>query len=389
MTERDVSRRVTAILGRNVVASRPLGGGCVADVRELELEGGFRCVAKVAAAGGLEVEGWMLKYLAANTPLPVPAVLYADDRLLLLERVACDRGGISSSVEREAADHLAALHQVTSTRFGLERDTTIGGLLQPNPWSVSWREFFRDQRLLHIGRRALDAGAISGACFSRTSGSLSRAALRSYTATCGRETCSFEAAAWLRSSIRRSTSPTLRSNSPSSAFSRHSLTISSGAMPSIEKSLPGFSNFGGISTIGTRYWSTRSFLDRHTRKPYSAPSCVLSADDALFLATATRVAGRPPGEGAGRVCARGRVRGCRATHEPAHGSEGKALAQRWPPARAGNVSARSPTHRLRKNSLEMMAPGYSNRSTFGVRSGASSGVVTNECIQSHTELGQR
>jgi fructosamine-3-kinase len=167
MTERDVSRRVTAILGRNVVASRPLGGGCVADVRELELEGGFCCVAKVAATGGLEVEGWMLKYLAANTPLPVPAVLYADDRLLLLERVACDRGGISSSVEREAADHLAALHQVTSTRFGLERDTTIGGLLQPNPWSVSWREFFRDQRLLHIGRRALDAGAISGACFSR------------------------------------------------------------------------------------------------------------------------------------------------------------------------------------------------------------------------------
>jgi fructosamine-3-kinase len=167
MTGTDVTRRIAVALGRGVVASRPLGGGCVADVRELELDDGAHCVVKIAAAGGLEVEGWMLRYLSARTRLPVPAVLHAEDTMLVLERVACDASGIGPAAERDAADHLAALHEVKCARFGLERDTVIGGLRQPNPWSESWCGFFRDHRLLFMGRRALDADAITAACFSR------------------------------------------------------------------------------------------------------------------------------------------------------------------------------------------------------------------------------
>jgi fructosamine-3-kinase len=167
MTPFELSERIAAALGRAVVATRPLGGGCVADVRAVELDDGSRCVVKLAVAGGLEIEAWMLRYLATRTRLPVPAVLHSDDTLLVLQHVICDEGRIGPTAERDAADHLAALHEVSCARFGLERDTVIGGLPQPNPWSDSWRAFFRDRRLLFMGRRALDAGAISSQCFAR------------------------------------------------------------------------------------------------------------------------------------------------------------------------------------------------------------------------------
>jgi len=167
MNEAGLVQRLAAALGRSVVGSRPLGGGCVADVREVELDNGTRCVVKVAPERVLETEAWMLRYLAAHSRLPVPAVLHADGTMLVLEFVVSDEGGIESGVERDAADHLATLHAVTSPCFGLERDTVIGGLPQPNAWADDWREFFRDRRLLFMGRRALDAGAISSSCFGR------------------------------------------------------------------------------------------------------------------------------------------------------------------------------------------------------------------------------
>jgi fructosamine-3-kinase len=167
MTRADLASRIAVALGRAVVGSRPLAGGCVADVREIDLDDGTSCVVKVASAGGLEVEAWMLRYLATHSRLPVPAVLHGEDTMLVLEQVACDGAGFGPSAERDAADHLAALHEVTSDRFGLERDTVIGGLPQPNAWSDSWSTFFRDHRLLFMGRRALAAGAITPACFAR------------------------------------------------------------------------------------------------------------------------------------------------------------------------------------------------------------------------------
>lgn len=167
MTGADVANRIAVVMGRPVVASRPLRGGCIADVCAVELADGSRCVVKVASAGGLEVEGWMLRYLAEHTRLPVPAVLYAEDTMLVLEEVPCDDGGIGPAGEREAADYLAALHEVTAPRFGLSRDTVIGGLPQPNAWSRHWLEFFRDRRLMFMGRSALEKGAISATCFAR------------------------------------------------------------------------------------------------------------------------------------------------------------------------------------------------------------------------------
>ena len=63
-------------------------------------------------------------------------------------------------VERDAAEKLAALHAVTAPRFGLERDTLIGPLPQPNPPTDDWVDFFRDQRLLYMADLAHEAGRL-------------------------------------------------------------------------------------------------------------------------------------------------------------------------------------------------------------------------------------
>src|SRR5690625_5383797 len=91
----------------------------------------------------------MLRYLAENPALPVPAVLESADELLLLEYVDSD-GLVSPSVEEHAAELLAELHSISSPsgQFGFETDTLIGPFVQVNACSSSWPGFFRERRLL-------------------------------------------------------------------------------------------------------------------------------------------------------------------------------------------------------------------------------------------------
>jgi fructosamine-3-kinase len=161
----DLAATVEAVTGRRPIATRPLPGGCIAEVLKVELPGGEAVVAKVAPAGGLEIEARMLRYLGEHSGLPVPAVLHADDRLLLLEYVA-GAGRLDARAEGHAAELLAALHAISAPAFGFEYDTVIGSLPQPNPWTGDWRDFFRDQRLLAMGRRALEAGTLPARTFA-------------------------------------------------------------------------------------------------------------------------------------------------------------------------------------------------------------------------------
>ena len=112
------------------------------------------------------IEGWMLNYLARNTALPVPEVIYADDKLLLVSWIEAGHG-ITAPSQTHAAELLAALHSIGAEMYGLERDTVIGGLAQPNGQSKSWIEFFRDRRLLYMARQALDAGRIPDEMMAR------------------------------------------------------------------------------------------------------------------------------------------------------------------------------------------------------------------------------
>jgi fructosamine-3-kinase len=143
-----------------------LPGGCVAEVYRVDLADGTSLVAKVADQGGLAIEGRMLAYLKEETSLPVPAILAADDHLLLMDYIANDNLP-GERAEAMAAEQLAALHRIEAPAFGFAWDTVIGALPQPNTWSNDWCGFFRDQRLMTMGRIAEASGRISGDLLAR------------------------------------------------------------------------------------------------------------------------------------------------------------------------------------------------------------------------------
>ena len=162
-----LSRAIEAAIGQRPSRMTRLSGGCIAETYKVALDDGRRVVAKFSVSeGSLSLEGWMLRYLQRHSRLPVPAVLHADDRLLVIDYVATS-GGITPAVERHAAELLAALHQVTAPAYGLERDTLIGPLPQPNPESADWLGFFRDHRLLHMAGLARNAGRLPGRLMHR------------------------------------------------------------------------------------------------------------------------------------------------------------------------------------------------------------------------------
>ncbi len=131
-------------------------------------------VAKVGAPSAkLSLEGWMLRTLKERSALPVPAVVHSADDLLVIEMLPSG-ASIDRNVEQHAAELIAALHEVTAPTFGLERDTLIGGLHQPNPQSKSWLAFFRDQRLLFMAGDAERAGRLPAGVRNRIEGLCAR-----------------------------------------------------------------------------------------------------------------------------------------------------------------------------------------------------------------------
>ncbi len=156
--------RVEEALGARVVGESALGGGCVGDVRRAELEGGGCVVVKAGEDdwGALEAEGWGLEYLRAKG-LACPGVLVRERGLLVMEWVEND-GEMGEGVEREAAEMLARLHGVreSSGRYGMERDTPIGGLRQRNEWGEDWAKFFGEQRLVAMAEEGARVGRAPG-----------------------------------------------------------------------------------------------------------------------------------------------------------------------------------------------------------------------------------
>jgi fructosamine-3-kinase len=151
------------VLGVTNLRLEPMSGG-ITSVYRVQLPDGSQVVAKTGTA--LETEAYMLRYLAEHSRLPVPKPLYASDTLLVMEYI---EGGsaITSQAESHAAELLADLHSISAPQYGLERDTLIGGLPQPNPLTERWLPFFREQRLLYMAREAVVAGRLPAAMFGR------------------------------------------------------------------------------------------------------------------------------------------------------------------------------------------------------------------------------
>lgn len=163
-----IQQRIERAAGQTVADIVPLSGGCVGQVYQVWLADGTTMVAKLdeSTTPRLATEGFMLRYLAAESSLPVPAVLHDSDRLLLLQLMP-GHSVFNRSAEQHAAELLADLHAQTAPAFGLARDTLIGGLVQPNGWMDGWIDFFRERRLFFMGREAEREGRLPTAVLHR------------------------------------------------------------------------------------------------------------------------------------------------------------------------------------------------------------------------------
>lgn len=157
--------RVAGALGSAVAAADALGGGSVAAVWRVRLADGRDVVVK--SGRGLDLEAWMLRWLARGTAAPVPEVLHAEEDFLVLEWIDARPGLDGADAQRHLAEIVAALHGHRGARFGFERDTAIGGLRQPNGETDTWLEFFRDRRVLYMAREALGAGRLPLSAMAR------------------------------------------------------------------------------------------------------------------------------------------------------------------------------------------------------------------------------
>jgi fructosamine-3-kinase len=141
-----------------VLSIAPLSAANNAQIYRLTLEKAGVCVAKIAEKG-LDVEAWMLRYLKEKSKLPVPQVHCANEHMIIMEHIESHHG-LDAQAHRDAAERLAALHGIRADSYGLERDTLVGALRQPNPQTKDWPAFFAEHRLLYMAKEALKEGKI-------------------------------------------------------------------------------------------------------------------------------------------------------------------------------------------------------------------------------------
>jgi fructosamine-3-kinase len=176
MNDADLIRTIEGRLGVRIDSLSSLSGGCVGEVYAVRvvdgssetnsnasgpLVPGDQLVVKIdrSTAPTLETEGFMLSYLARHTILPVPGVHWCDAGMLVMDHLP-GSSSFDAEAQRHAAELLAQLHNITSDRAGLERDTLIGSLNQPNPWTDSWVAFFAQSRLAHMANEGVRAGRL-------------------------------------------------------------------------------------------------------------------------------------------------------------------------------------------------------------------------------------
>jgi fructosamine-3-kinase len=128
-----------------------VGGGCIHPAVRVRTASGsaFLKYGGASAAMSFAVEARSLSALrAAGSELVIPEVLgvgeAGDTAFLLLEWLEAASHG--TGFGRLLGRGLAALHRTTG-RWGWHEDGFIGSLPQPNGWSSTWAELWRDLRL--------------------------------------------------------------------------------------------------------------------------------------------------------------------------------------------------------------------------------------------------
>jgi fructosamine-3-kinase len=170
-----VRTELGALLGAEVTAWKPLGGGDVATTMRVVLDDGRVVVAKThpkPPPGVFLTEAQSLRWLRSAQAVNVPEVIAVQDgsgpdqagptALLVMAWVEATGWGVAD--DEDFGRQLAALHRSGAPTFGRadRRPTTSRQL--PNDPADTWTEFFAERRLKPLARLARDAGALPVDC---------------------------------------------------------------------------------------------------------------------------------------------------------------------------------------------------------------------------------
>jgi fructosamine-3-kinase len=154
----ELQTEVEKHIRQKIVSLSPLSAANTAQIYRVVTDQKATFVAKCAESG-MDTEAWMLNYLKSKSKLPVPAVFYSNAHIILMEFIN-PHHSLDDAGNRYAAEVLAELHKIKADTYGLERDTLVGSLPQPNKQTKSWVDFFAQQRLIYMAGEALKEGKI-------------------------------------------------------------------------------------------------------------------------------------------------------------------------------------------------------------------------------------
>ena len=158
MLTTELQAEVEKHLKQKIISMAPLSAANTAQIYRIATENKNTYVAKIAESG-MDVEAWMLNYLKTKSKLPVPAVFYSNEHIIIMQFIN-PHHSLDDKGHRHAAEVLADLHKIRTDMYGFERDTLVGSLKQPNKQSKNWVDFFAQQRLMYMSGEALKEGKI-------------------------------------------------------------------------------------------------------------------------------------------------------------------------------------------------------------------------------------
>jgi fructosamine-3-kinase len=160
-----IGQHISAKTGKGFVINQhhSVGGGCINQAYQITdgQQTFFLKVNQASQVAMLEAEALGLKEMYDSQTIRVPKPICwgtADSTAyLVLEWLDLGYGG--DSAWSRMGENLAAMHQVSSDKgFGWHQTNTIGATPQPNPWTPTWLEFYREHRLRHQFRLAARRG---------------------------------------------------------------------------------------------------------------------------------------------------------------------------------------------------------------------------------------
>ncbi len=167
MSDSEIALALESALGKRIqiVRRRQIGGGCIHHAFCIETKEG-RFFIKHNATNQYEnfhAEADGLNTLAETNTLRVPNVIAVaqsqSSAWILMEWI--EAGKEQKNFWEYFGETLARLHRCTQVTFGYKRDNFIGSLPQRNKAHAQWSDFFREERLLPMIHRALQAGRLT------------------------------------------------------------------------------------------------------------------------------------------------------------------------------------------------------------------------------------